>query len=177
MARKLPADAVGTPVKGSTSAAKEAADELQVMRPDVPLTLAGRELVVREYTFWESMDVVYAEPAFLDAVIDLLTGSDRDPWEAIRSLFGRFQSFLKSAAATSAGVEAEWIDTLRPRDVDVLMSTWWAVNGHFFLHEAAVKLRGRRTKAELSAGPTSSPASPAPDSATPTASGGTPEGN
>lgn len=145
------------------------------MRPEIKLSIADREIVMREYDFFESMEIVYDDPAFLEGCLQAFTaGGGRDPWEAMRPLFGKHRAFCKRAAALAAGVEVEWIEGLaNPRDVDALMSAWFAVNGHFFVHEVAVMLRGRRAKA-ASAGPKSSPASPPTDSATPTASAATP---
>ena len=171
MARKV------KPAASSTTAAgpDPAAEELAIMRPELRLTIAGREIVMREYDFFESMEIVYEDPDFLEGCLQAFTADDgRDPWESMRPLFGKHRAFCKRAAALAAGVEVEWIASLaNPRDVDTLMSAWWSVNGSFFVHEVAVKLRGRRARA-ASAGPKSSPASPPTDSATPTASAATP---
>ncbi|NLC60144.1 MAG: hypothetical protein GX761_02530 [Gammaproteobacteria bacterium] len=165
------------PTASSNTAAGDdpAAKELAVMRPELKLTIAGREIVMREYDFFESMEIVYEDPGFLEGCLQAFTANDaRDPWEAMRPLFGKHRAFCKRAAALAAGVEVEWIEGLaNPRDVDTLMSAWFSVNGHFFVHEVAVMLRGRRAKA-ASAGPKSSPASPPTDSAPPTASAATP---
>lgn len=170
MARKVDKPAPPQPAAGPDPAA----DALAVMQPDIKLTIAGREITVREYDFFESMEVVYGEPAFIEDAYAVLTSTDRDPWEAMRPLFGRHRGYCKRAAAQAAGVDVEWIEGLKnPRDVDTLMSTWWAVNGHFFVHEVAVMVRGRRGR-KASAGTTSSPASPPTDSAPPTASADTP---
>lgn len=145
------------------------------MRPELKLTISGRSIIMREYDFFESMEIVYEDPAFLEGCLQAFTAEDgRDPWESMRPLFGKHRAFCKRAAALAAGVEVEWIETLaNPRDVDTLMSAWWSVNGSFFVHEVAVMLRGRRARTE-SAGPKSSPVSPPTDSATPTASAATP---
>lgn len=170
-----PPDPVGPAQPAKSAAPSEAADALAVMRPELKLTIAGREIVMREYDFFESMEIVYEDEAFLEGCLQAFTGAGgREPWEAMRPLFGRHRAFCKRAAALAAGVDVEWIEGLRdPRDVDTLMSSWWAVNGHFFVHEVAVLLRGRRAMT-ASAGTKSSPASPPTDSGAPTASADTP---
>lgn len=172
MARKLPDDPVGT-VQPGKSAAQEAADELQVLHPELTVPVGGEQVVVREYDFWTSMDIIYSRRAFLDDAIALLSESKLDPWEAVRGLFGRHAAYLKSAAAVATGRDVPWVESLTPRETDTLMSAWWAVNGHFFLHEAVVVMRGRAVKSRLT-GPTSSSHSATPDSATSTASDATP---
>ncbi len=147
-----------------------------MLHPSVPLVLAGRKVTVREYTFWESMDIIYSEREFLDAVVALLLDNRGDAWEAVRALMGRHRVYLKRAAALATDTDVEWIDQLAARDTDTLMSTWWAVNGHFFLHEATVVIRGRATKARL-VGPSSSSPSQPMGSETSIASGNTPTGS
>jgi hypothetical protein len=172
MARKLPSERAAAPRRRS-SAVEKTADDLQVLRPDIAIEIAGESITVREYTFWESMDIVYRDRGFLDDVVALLNDSDRDPWEAVRSLFGRHAAYLKVAAAASVNRDVAWIEQLGARDTDILMSSWWAVNGHFFIHEATVVIKGRMTRAR-SAGSMSSPGSPLQASATPIASAVTP---
>lgn len=158
------------------SAAKKAADELRELHPALTLPLGGESITVKEYDFWTAMEVIYGDTAFLDAAVEVLANGNRDPWEAVRSLFGRHAAYLKQAAAVAVGRDVAWVESLRPADTDTLMSSWWAVNGHFFLHEAVVVIRGRTAKSRL-AGPISSSPSPAPDSATSTASADTPSGS
>ncbi|QDH70844.1 DUF6631 family protein [Marilutibacter alkalisoli] len=175
MARKVNPDPIGQPIH-KPSAVDKTADELQVLKPDITLTLGGESITVHEYDFWTSMDIVYGQRGFLDDAVELLTntsGEFRDAWEAIRSLFGRHAAYLKRAVAVAVERDVAWVESLGPRETDALLSTWWAVNGHFFLHEATVVIQGRLTRMRL-AGSTSSSSSPAPDSETPTASADTP---
>lgn len=168
MAKLMPDNPVGKPQP--SAAADAAVDELQVMRPDIPLQLGDERLVVREYSFWDAMEVVYADGrAFLDDVVAQLEAGTADAWEQVRSLVGRHRGYLVGAIAKAVDRDSDWVQGLAPRDADALFSTWWAVNGHFFLHEATVVIRGRLATMEL-AGPKPSPSSPPPDSAPPTAS-------
>lgn len=167
MARKVNPTASSTPAAGPDPAAKE----LAVMQPDIPLQLGDEHVVVREYSFWDGLDVVYAEGrAFLEDVVGSLQDESADAWEQVRALVGRHRGYLVNAIAKATGREPDWVEGLPARHADTLFSTWWAVNGHFFLHEATVVIRGRLAP-KASAGPKSSRRSPAPDSAHPIASG------
>ncbi|HIY72251.1 MAG TPA: hypothetical protein H9827_12390 [Candidatus Luteimonas excrementigallinarum] len=162
-----------TPAASSTTAAgaDPAAKELAVMQPDITLQLGDESVVVREYSFWDGLDVVYSDGrAFLDDVVAGLAAGNADAWEQVRGLVGRHRGYLVRAIARAVDRDPEWVQGLAARNADALFSIWWAVNGHFFLHEATVVIRGRLVAKE-SAGPKSSPPSPAPDSAPPTASG------
>lgn len=167
MARKVTPAASQPPA----AAPDAAAGELAVMQPDIALQLDGEQVVVREYSFWDGMEVVYADGrAFLDDVVASLEAGNADAWEQVRALVGRHQGYLLHAIAKAVERDPDWVKGLGARHADALFSTWWAVNGHFFLHEATVVIRGRLA-VKASAGPKSSPPSPAQDSATPPASG------
>lgn len=177
MAKKVTKPAqTGVGLSPEQSAAHKAADELRELHPSLNLSLGGEPITVKEYDFWTAMEVIYADTAFLDAAVEVLANGKRDPWEAVRSLFGRHAAYLKQAASVSVGRDVAWVESLGPADTDTLMSSWWAVNGHFFLHEAVVVIRGRTAKSRL-AGPTSSSPSPAQGSEISTASANTPNGN
>lgn len=171
MARKVDDKPAALPPAAQRTTAPE--DELRILAPDVDLVLAGEPVTVREYDFFQSMEIVYGDRAFLDDVMEAIAGNTQDVWEVVRSLFGKHQGFLKRAACASVDKPVEWLATLRAKEQDRLMSTWWAVNGHFFLHEATVVLRGRISRIRLD-GPTSSSSSPTLDSATSAASDATP---
>lgn len=163
--------------KAPTARAAKQAEELKELNPQISLPLGGEMITVKEYDFWTAMDVIWGDSTFLDAAIELLLHDERDPWEAVRSLFGRHRQYLKHAASVAAGRDVAWVESLGPSDTDTLMSAWWAVNGHFFLHEAVVVIRGRTQKAKALAGLNSSSPSPTPGSATSTASESTPTGS
>lgn len=170
MNRLPPEDPIGEPI-ARASTAEPAVDALEVLNPGVEITLAGERLRVREYEFFESMDLIYAQRGFLDDVVHLLAGKEAgDPWEYVRALFGKHAAYLKRIAGVSVGRDVAWVESLGAREKDALMSAWWAVNGHFFLHEATVVIGGRRSRERRSVGTNSS----TPLAATSSASAGTP---
>ncbi len=171
MARKLPTkDAAGS----APSAAAEAADELAVMKPDVTLKIDGVEVTFREYGFFEGLEVAHHLSGFISDMTASL-GTDLR-YDRVRRLFGVHRDVVIPAAAQSAGVEPEWVAGLKGPAAEIFMSTWFAVNAGFFVHEAVVSLREERLQ-RAPVGRPSSPASPEPGSATPTASDGAPSGS
>ncbi|WP_282271796.1 DUF6631 family protein, partial [Stenotrophomonas sp. PS02298] len=135
-----------------------------ILNPDITLPINGERVTVREYSFFEAMDVVYADRGFLDDCVVILAAPGQDPWEAVRALVGKHRTFLVGAIATSCERTPAWVMELPPKEQDRLFSTWWAVNGHFFLQEAALVLRSRNAAASRSTGTLSSATSPAPAS-------------
>jgi hypothetical protein len=173
MARKLP-PAGKEPVGSSAVAASEAAAELAVMQPDIELPIDGRQVRIREYGFFEGLEVAHRLTGFIDDMAKTI-GKDLR-YDRVRRLFGVHRDQVIPAAALSADVEPEWVAGLKGNSAELFMSTWFGVNAGFFVREAVVSMREARL-ATASSGPTSSSASPAPDSATQTASDGAPSGN
>lgn len=165
MARKLT-----RPAPKPAAESDSAAAQLAAIKPDITVTVAGREVTVREYGFFEGLEVVARADGFIAALVDVCRDGDFR-YEAIRPLFGKHADAVIAIAAQSAGVEPEWVRGLGRDDAETLLSVWFSVNAGFFVHEAVVTLRQDAVRAALaSAGSTSSPASPTPASATSTAS-------
>src|SRR5690606_31130634 len=111
MATRLPdpADASATPA--TPPASQPAVDELSVLLPDMPLVIAGRPLVVREYRFGESLEVaVLAAPLIADIAATIATAAPR--YDQVRPLFARHRALVMQLVAKSADVEPQWIASL-----------------------------------------------------------------
>jgi uncharacterized protein DUF6631 len=153
--------------QASKSAAEppSAAEQLQVLSPDVTVTIAGRQITVREYEYFEGLEIAHKTSAFIAAMHDACRDGELR-YDAIRRLFGVHRDAVIPAAAQSAGVEAEWIHNLEREDKEAFMSTWFGVNSGFFVREVVVEMREERQRAVLrSIGSISSSASARPDSA------------
>ena len=147
-----------------------APDDLSALEPDIRLVIAGRDIVIREYSFFESLEVAHKASALIADVADMLQASLLS-YTAIRRLFGVHSVVVVDLIAKSAGVEPEWILALPSNEAEILTSTWFSVNSGFFIHEAAVDLRERRAQhAAGLTGSRSSSNSASPDSATSTSS-------
>jgi hypothetical protein len=167
MATKIPA--------ASTSDATATADDLAILHPDRTLTLGGRAITLREYGFFEGLDVADRAAAF---IADLILASDDGAlrYAHVRRLFGRHRAVIPAIAAQAGDVEVAWLEALPPDDLELYLATWFAVNAAFFVREVLAELRetqlreAQRLAAGASAGAISSPDSPPPDTARPTSS-------
>lgn len=150
--------------------------DLSALQPDVTLTIADREVTLREYGFFEGLAVADTAAAFITDMQQCMDG--QLTYSRIRRLFGKHQAVVSAIAAQAGDVEPEWLRGLPPRDGELYMSTWFAVNSSFFVHELVVELQVRRSAAAAtSTGLAPSPDSPAPGSAISTASAVSPSGS
>jgi hypothetical protein len=167
MATKLPA----APASDATATA----DDLAILHPDRTLTLGGRAITLREYGFFEGLDVADRAAAF---IADLVLASDDGAlrYAHVRRLFGRHRAVIPAIAAQAGDVEVAWLEALPPDDLELYLATWFAVNAAFFVREVLAELRetqlreAQRLAAGASAGAISSPVSPPPDTAHPISS-------
>lgn len=161
------------PAAGSSPAA----EALQALKPDAPLSVAGRKVTVREYGYFEGLEVAHRAAPFIADMHAICADGDLR-YTRIRRLFGVHQEVVCAIAAQAADVDTDWVRGLKGNDAEIFMSTWFAVNSAFFVHEVVVEMREARQRAAMSStGSTSSPVSPAPASATSTASAGSPSGS
>ncbi|MEI2428693.1 hypothetical protein RDV84_00165 [Lysobacter yananisis] len=163
MARKL-----NQPSKVAAEAAAAAA-ELQVLHPDRALPIADRMLVLREYGFFEGLQVSGLAKPFTDALFQLLKqSSEMPPVEDFVDVVGEHTEVVRHLVAWSATAQnddpaefarqvsetAAWINTLGESDGELLLLAWWGVNGPFFTR----RLFRKRVEAESRlAGPGSTP--------------------
>ena len=152
----------------------DAAEQLAQLHPDRSLTLGGRALTLREYGFFEGLDVADRAGAFIDDLI-AMSEDGRLRYAQVRRLFGRHRAVVPMIAAQAADVEVAWFDTLADDELELYMATWFAVNAAFFVREVLAELRERRLLQDAvltsaSTGSTASPDSREPASATSPAS-------
>ncbi len=145
-----------------------AEDELQALHPEQKITLAGRQLTMREYGFVEGLRVRAQQRPFLDALHALLTrGGSEFTYEAIQDLLAEHHEAVRVMVAQAAGVEPEWVDGLSDTDGSDLLLLWWAVNSGFFLRRVFNRIHQDLMRIKLlrqtnQDGPTSSPSLSAP---------------
>lgn len=145
MATRIPA----APADEATSTA----DDLAVLHPDRTLPIGGRDVTIREYGFFEGLDVADRASAF---IADLVAASEDGTlrYTQVRRLYGRHRAVIPVIAAQAADVEVEWLQALQADDLELYLATWFAVNAAFFVREALAELRetGLREAHALAAG-------------------------
>lgn len=145
---------------------KPGADDLEVLHPERLLTIAGREITVREYGFVEGLRLLrIAEPII--AGLQGGMGSSVPAFESIMGVIAEHAGVAVQLMAAAADVEVEWIESLSQDDGQLLLMVWWSVNGPFYLRTAAT-----RAVVAARAGATSTPPSSAPATEAPPTSAG-----
>jgi hypothetical protein len=146
-----------------------AADAIAALKPNASVTVAGRAITVREYVYFEGLEVAHRASAFI-ADLHELAQSGELRYAAARRLFGKHEAVVVEIAARAADVEPEWLRGLKPPDAEKFMSTWFTVNLPFFMREVVVEIQEAaiRLRSTASRSTGSSSVSQGPESATTT---------
>lgn len=160
------------------------ADDLAIIHPDVTETIAGRRVTLREYGFVEGLRVRAAMRPFTADLGTVFADGGEALVEDVLDLLGAHADLVQCAIAQSIAVPGEpaseddlaWVQSLGDADGDLLVNLWWGVCGLFFVRQIMRRTAERARRATF-VGATSTAPSPAPDSARPTSSGGTPRDN
>ncbi|MCY1266024.1 hypothetical protein D9M69_218770 [compost metagenome] len=114
------------------SAAKDAAGDVAVLQPDRRIPIAGREIVMREYGFFESLELLpLLEPILVDLEDQVKAGVPWPGFESVPSFLGNHSQVLVHLVAKAASVELEWMRSLTADQGYELVWWWWIVNGPF----------------------------------------------
>jgi len=137
-------------------------DDLAILFPERTVTVAGRTVVMREYTFIESMQLHALITPLIEGMVGILLADALPYDDALRPIFGEHADDVVTLIAKAADQPREWVASLGDEEGNQLRLLWWSVNGDFF---------GRRVRESIvlhqlrvSAGQTSSSSSPAPAS-------------
>lgn len=149
------------------------AEDLAILHPERTLTIAGREITIREYGFVAGLRLRPLMQPILDDLRSLVvTGANAD-LGAIMALLGTHWQATLALAAEAAEVEPEWVEGLDAEQGELLLTVWWSVCGPFFWRNVIGRVAADRIAAELArarAGRTSTSPSSAPDAAPSSAS-------
>ena len=141
--------------KAAAAEALPKENELDVLHPERHLVFGTRKVVVREYGHVEWLRLLpQAEP--LVAAIASALEQGRDPtYEEALACLAQHIDALAPLIAQAADLTPEAHAALDPEQGEVLLMTWWGVNGRFFvgraLNRVAVSMREAATRQALQA--------------------------
>lgn len=164
MARKLERKPQEAPATGA-SASQE---DLEILHPERPLTVANRPVVVREYGHVEGLRMLAWAKPFTDDLYAVIARGSQPPGVAeMAELLAKHVDLVRDMVAQAADVEPSWVESLSDVDGDLLFMAWWKANAGFFIRRLVARAAAEKLEARLRAGAASTPPSSAPDSVEP----------
>lgn len=138
---------------------------LSELAPNATVKIAGIDVTVHEYGFFEGLEVLAKAPNFM-AAFKGLAAAGEVTYVRMRGLFGRHAEEVVAMVAQSCDQPEAWIRALKDEDGEVLLATWFAVHAGFFVREAVMEMQENLLREAArnrpSTGSTSSPHLPPP---------------
>ncbi|MCK9987648.1 MAG: hypothetical protein AzoDbin1_04120 [Azoarcus sp.] len=159
MARKITRP---TALPAATDPAHAAAAELDVLHPDRTVVIGGVSITVREYGHIEWLRLLPAAMPLVDAIAGHLEAGRAPTYEDALMVLAENVDALTPLVAQAAGITPAAIEAMNPDDGELLLMTWWGVNGRFFIGRALNRVavaRAERRAGVPSAGVSSTPPS------------------
>lgn len=158
--------------------ADTATDELDVLHPERTVPVGGRGVTVREYGGIEWLRLQPAARPLVDAIAAVLESGAIPTYDRAFEVVGAHIDGLLPLIAQAADIEITDIEALSPPDLELLVMTWWGVNGRFFIGRATSRVAVAFAERRLaqSVGASSTPPSSLTATAS-TASNATPNGS
>lgn len=140
---------------------KDGEQDLAILEPNRHATIAGRAVVMREYTFAESLHLHALITALTDAMAGVALAGNFNDLDSLRAAFGSNAEHVMQLIAAACDQPVEWVQSLGASEGDELQMLWWGVNDSFFLQRTLLSVTFRKVRQRD--GLTSSPPSSAPD--------------
>lgn len=145
------------PTKPSSKAAPKPAgdDDLEVLHPERQCSIAGRDLLMREYGFVEGLKLRPLYAPLIETLKPVLAEGELPDLEQILDLLVDHAERLPQLMASACDQPLEWVVSLGHEQGHNLMLVWWGVNGPFFVRSAAGQLLSKKVQEMRRAGATS----------------------
>lgn len=127
----------------------QSAENLEVLLPDIEVTLAGRTFTMRELRFGEQLQNAHLLQPIAERfkTVSLESEPEETANKVIDILSLEHESVMQLMAICSRQ-SIQWIKSLTPFDGEELMLLWWTTNNRFFIRRLS---RKAQTKAMMMA--------------------------
>lgn len=130
--------------------------DLDVLHPERALTVGGRAVTVREYSFIEGLRIQQRVRPIVAGLEAAAEGGDVS-MDVLDELVARHTDDVLALVAQACDQPVEWVRGLSDEDGQALLLAWWGVCSRFFIRRLV--MRRAWQAAQQPAGATSTPAS------------------
>jgi hypothetical protein len=104
------------------------------MSPDLTVDIGGETVTVREYRFFEGLQLLQTQAAFFDDLYATISRDGAQPgFYDVMLVFAKHEGGISLMVAKAIDRDIDWVRNLRTSDGEGLMLLWWEVNGGFFI--------------------------------------------
>ncbi|MDE2640407.1 MAG: hypothetical protein OXI03_07475 [Chloroflexota bacterium] len=142
-----------TKAKGKGKPKDDPAAELEVMFPDVDVTVTDPEtghvvdLVVREFRFRQGLELRAVARPLIDAMAAALNSEGGFDAAALDKALAEHSDLWLRLLSAACGMKEEWLAELRESDGALLDGAMWTANKDFFLRRVVAEAAANRQAA------------------------------
>ena len=126
--------------KAKKESAAKAAEDLNVIFPDLTITINGQPVSVLEYPFMTWLEIKSGCGDLLEDLSEFLGQQDNINADEILEFFENHFHEIQPLVLKSLNIPIQ-LDQLSDTEMQNLLFAWWQVNKHFFLRSAFRLLR------------------------------------
>lgn len=124
----------------------EGEGDLAILHPERHASIAGVDVLMREYSFAESLRHNALVVALSDAMTGVALSGDFNDLDSLRHAFGDNSEILLRLIAIACDQPLAWVEGLGALDGEQLFLLWWAVNADFFLRRVLLSVQLRKVR-------------------------------
>jgi len=128
------------PQGGRGAGGEGAADVLAILFPERQVTVGGKTLTLREYSFKQSLQLNDRLQPLINAISGLIEGEQMPELSQVISTFAKEHERLIELVAIAADCEASFIENLNQQEGQQLLLLWWNINAPFLIGSAVLAL-------------------------------------
>lgn len=121
--------------KAKKESAAQAAEDLNVIFPDLTITINGQPVSVLEYPFMTWLEIKSGCGDLIEALAEFLGQQDNINADEILEFFENHFHEIQPLVLKSLNIPIQ-LDQLSDTEMQNLLFAWWQVNKHFFLRSA-----------------------------------------
>ena len=139
------AERVEEQLSQDTSAAEQAAEDLNVLFPNQTIPIGGKSILVQEYPFVKWIELKPLCTDFIEQLASMVK-QENILFDDLLEFFENNFQIMQKLLGESIEQPFEFLKTLKDEEMDLLLLTWWTVNKHFFLKSVERLLRKTQEK-------------------------------
>lgn len=118
---------------------QEDSTDLDIIQPNRSVTIGGKDVVVREYGFFEGGRIAPLTAPIIVSLKEILKEKQNVEITDLLKLTYKHIDEMIELLAVATGEDKEWIMSLPQKDGATLATVWWGVNGPFCVESAVVE--------------------------------------
>lgn len=119
---------------------QEKRDDLAVLMPNHEITISGKTITIREYSFKDALTIGAEIDQFAALIVTEMNGTNKITLAQADSIIINNLELIYSLVSVSINEPVSFIENASYEDGMQLLDWWWTVNASFFMNAVTRKI-------------------------------------